>query len=71
MQIFWNKHEHIWISEEEIIKKYFPEFMPDCQEISEQMRIDIDILKQEITDQVDKELRRLYLDLEKDKEKDE
>ena len=36
-----------------------PEYTPTFEEIGKQMRINVDILKQEITDHVDKEIARL------------
>lgn len=35
-----------------------PDCMPDHQEIAKQMRINADIIKKEITDHVDKEIKR-------------
>ncbi len=44
-----------------------PDCKPSYEEISKQMRINFDILKQEITDHIDKELKRFRQELEKSK----
>jgi len=46
-----------WPSQIEYIP--IPEYIPTFEEVSKQMRINVDILKQEITDHVDKEIERL------------
>jgi hypothetical protein len=49
------------IDREELYRKStpIPQYTPTFEEVSKQMRINVDIFKQEITDHVDKEIARL------------
>ena len=54
---------------EELYRKStpIPQYTPTFEQVSKQMRINVDILKQEISDHVDKEIERLRKEIDNGK----
>ncbi len=55
---------------DEIPECFIPNLEPDFVEISRYMRINVDILKNEISDHIDAELKRFNQEIQKIKEKE-